>query len=253
MHAALASTRHATRSVARRAQRGVGAIAARAHRTALAHGIHRVRSGAFLHGALLAFREHTCVSLCLSHDSDFFPRAFPQSRAAADQYASLLSTPACFSLPRDCPILRPRAVGCLSRAEGMRLSVRDELRSHTPHAIPLILPACCGLLHACVETLQAPLELSAARGPISPCCRFIHTSLVRRMNAMLINCVAEKTIAHSDIIRSVAFSPDGTKIVSGSADKTIKVWDSGAPRAQNRPSLAKTDACWLVWQPNWSC
>ena len=44
----------------------VGAIAARAHRTALAHGIHRVRSGAFLHGALLAIREHTCVSLCLS-------------------------------------------------------------------------------------------------------------------------------------------------------------------------------------------
>ena len=75
----------------------VGAIAARAHRTALAHGIHRVRSGAFLHGALLAFREHTCVSLCLSHDSDFFPRAFPQSRAAADQYASLLSTPARFT------------------------------------------------------------------------------------------------------------------------------------------------------------
>ena len=85
----------------------VGAIPARAHRTALAHGILRVRSGAFLHGALLAFREHTCVSLCLM--AVIFPRAFPQSRAAADQYASLLSTPACFSLPRDCPILRPRA------------------------------------------------------------------------------------------------------------------------------------------------
>ncbi len=60
------------------------------------------------------------------------------------------------------------------------------------------------------------------------------------MIAMLINCVAEKTNAHSDCINSVAFSPDGTKIVSGSAD--IKVWDLGAPRAQNRPSLAKTDA-----------
>jgi WD40 repeat protein len=35
--------------------------------------------------------------------------------------------------------------------------------------------------------------------------------------------------AHSGYIRSVAFSPDGTKIVSGSNDKTIKVWDSGAP------------------------
>jgi len=65
--------------------------------------------------------------------------------------------------------------------------------------------------------------------------------------------LSEKTNAHSDTIRSVAFSPDGTKIVSGSGDKTIKVWGSGAPRAQNRPSLAKTDACWLGWQANWRC
>jgi len=37
--------------------------------------------------------------------------------------------------------------------------------------------------------------------------------------------LSEKTNAHSHRILSVAFSPDGTKIVSGSADKTIKVWD----------------------------
>jgi WD40 repeat protein len=36
----------------------------------------------------------------------------------------------------------------------------------------------------------------------------------------------EKTNAHSREIMSVAFSPDGTKIVSGSCDKTIKVWDA---------------------------
>ena len=64
---------------------------------------------------------------------------------------------------------------------------------------------------------------------------------------------SEKVNAHSDWIMSVAFSPDGTKIVSGSDDKTIKVWDSGAPEHSNRPSLAKTDACWLVWQTSWRC
>ena len=37
--------------------------------------------------------------------------------------------------------------------------------------------------------------------------------------------LSEKTDAHSNLITSVAFSPDGTKIVSGSWDKTIKVWD----------------------------
>jgi WD40 repeat protein len=65
--------------------------------------------------------------------------------------------------------------------------------------------------------------------------------------------LSEKTNAHSLPITSVAFSPDGTKIVSGSDDQTIKVWDSGALRASNRPSLAKTDACWLVRQARWGC
>ena len=51
---------------------------------------------------------------------------------------------------------------------------------------------------------------------------------------------AEKQSAHSDVVRSVAFSPDGKTIVSGSYDKTLKVWDAGAwaliplnPHAQN--------------------
>ena len=56
---------------------------------------------------------------------------------------------------------------------------------------------------------------------------------------MLINCVAEKTNAHSGGIKSVVFSPDGTKIVSGSADRTIKVWDSGAPEPSKSPLLGQ--------------
>ena len=65
--------------------------------------------------------------------------------------------------------------------------------------------------------------------------------------------MSEKTNAHSDTIWSVAFSPDGSKIVSGSSDQTIKVWDFGALEPSERPSLAKTDACWLFWQARWSC
>ena len=50
---------------------------------------------------------------------------------------------------------------------------------------------------------------------------------------------AEKQSAHSEpdagghgghgslYVTSVAFSPDGKSIVSGSGDKTIKVWDAG--------------------------
>ena len=38
---------------------------------------------------------------------------------------------------------------------------------------------------------------------------------------------AEKQSAHSGDVNSVAFSPDGKTIVSGSADQTLKVWDAG--------------------------
>ena len=38
--------------------------------------------------------------------------------------------------------------------------------------------------------------------------------------------VAEKTDAHSDCICSVGFNHDGSQIVSGSYDRTIKAWDA---------------------------
>ena len=64
--------------------------------------------------------------------------------------------------------------------------------------------------------------------------------------------LGEKTDAHRHYVMKVAFSPDGTKIVSACNGGTIKVWDLGAPEPSNRPSLAKTDACWLIWQARWS-
>ena len=39
--------------------------------------------------------------------------------------------------------------------------------------------------------------------------------------------ITSKESAHRDYVLSVAFSPDGKTIVSGSRDKTLKVWDSG--------------------------
>ena len=49
---------------------------------------------------------------------------------------------------------------------------------------------------------------------------------------------AEKKSAHSSLVFSVAFSPDGKTIVSGSADQTLKVWDAGAFWAKRNATLA---------------
>ena len=37
--------------------------------------------------------------------------------------------------------------------------------------------------------------------------------------------VGEPLVGHSDYVLSVTFSPDGKRIVSGSYDHTIRIWD----------------------------
>ena len=49
---------------------------------------------------------------------------------------------------------------------------------------------------------------------------------------------AEKQSAHSSWVQSVAFSPDGATIVSGSDDNTIKVWDAGVSALRHPPTLS---------------
>ena len=44
---------------------------------------------------------------------------------------------------------------------------------------------------------------------------------------------AEKANAHSAAISSVAYSPDGSQILTGSYDKSLKVWDAANPRPHN--------------------
>ncbi len=63
-------------------------------------------------------------------------------------------------------------------------------------------------------------------------------SLIAVFTALFVGCdkpitgnkdkvVCLKTLeGHSNLVTSVSYSPDGTKIISGSDDKTIKIWDA---------------------------
>ena len=57
---------------------------------------------------------------------------------------------------------------------------------------------------------------------------------------------AEKQSAHSKAVASVAFSPDGLTIVSGSYDKTIKVWDAVNFRPFNASEWEEVDISGLL-------
>jgi WD40 repeat protein len=52
--------------------------------------------------------------------------------------------------------------------------------------------------------------------------------------------VGEPLEGHTDLIRSVSFSPDGTRIVSGSDDETIRLWDAATGQPIGQPLRGHT-------------
>jgi WD40 repeat protein len=50
---------------------------------------------------------------------------------------------------------------------------------------------------------------------------------------------------HTSPVHSVAFSPDGRKIVSGSSDNTLRVWDADSRLSILGPLVCNTDS--VIW------
>src|SRR5712671_3636388 len=58
---------------------------------------------------------------------------------------------------------------------------------------------------------------------------------------------------HSNVVNSVAFSPDGSRIVSGSSDKTIRLWDAETGDAIGKPLEGhSSDVNSVAFSPNGS-
>ena len=157
------------RSVARRAQR-LSVRSLYSHTAPPSHtesiGIHRVRSVAFLHCAPLALREHTCVSLCLSHDYDFF-RVLFRSRAPPPTSTPPSPPSPRASPPRDCPILRPRAGLPVSRAcdSPFAMSFGATRRTRSTSTLRHVAGCCM----SASRPFKRPSSLEPRFGPKSPC------------------------------------------------------------------------------------
>jgi WD40 repeat protein len=58
--------------------------------------------------------------------------------------------------------------------------------------------------------------------------------------------VGQPLTGHTDTVRSVAFSPDGKRIASGSVDKTVRLWDADTRLLLVGPLTGHTDMVFTV-------
>lgn len=70
------------------------------------------------------------------------------------------------------------------------------------------------------------------------------------LNAMIVGAVPNKFDQHDGRVNSVAFSPDGKTIVSGSADKTIKLWRTVDKKCMGTISGHRDSVTCVAFSPN---
>ena len=82
-----------------------------------------------------------------------------------------------------------------------------------------------------------PLNLDSGGGWTQPTAnaQVKDDNTVRVWDAHTGKSMMEPLRGHEHLVRSVAFSADGTRIVSGSDDNTIRVWDANTGKSEREP------------------
>jgi RNA polymerase sigma factor (sigma-70 family) len=121
---------------------------------------------------------------------------------------------------------------------------------HVPLAVTLWEVA-TGSERASFQELTAPMNLYCLA--FSPDCRTLAWSAgPEQKTAKLWNLASGKEQAtlqgHADVVGSLAFSPDGKTLASGSSDKTIKLWDIPASKevAPGTVSTKELEGMWTT-------
>ena len=73
-------------------------------------------------------------------------------------------------------------------------------------------------------------------------CRSVKQAAIQVWDARVLT----RTTGHSDVVSSVSFSPDGKRIVSGSGDRSVRVWDADTGKPVRMARMQHSDWVWFV-------
>jgi WD40 repeat protein len=99
------------------------------------------------------------------------------------------------------------------------------------------------ILHSTPHLYVSALPFSPANSPLSSQSSVWFPNTLRVASGRNMNWPAVQTVlrGHTDCVRSVSFSLDGTRIVSGSEDKTVRLWDAGTGQPVSGPLRGHTN------------
>jgi WD40 repeat protein len=158
------------------------------------------------------------VSQTVAHDSQW-ARIFVKNLSNSLDKEGLAATLATEFQKHGAPIQKAHNKELETYIAGCRRLWRSFARGEASRSTP----------HLYVSSLATELALTAAAGDFTlanwqlhfPWLPSIHCKGISRRGMLLLSMEG-----HSGLVRSVAFSPDGARVVSGSNDTTVRIWDA---------------------------